>query len=172
MMNREAKTYEECQLIKAKQLKTDSRSVCYIDDDECMYRGIVVRRHDSVPTGYWGRYEIRTSRYRGSFSKLGDAKAHIDNALLAAASIALIERMKSEILTDIQSGQIPGDVASFSALHDHVDANEYVGLCEEKGAGGFGADKSLGQEKAIAYVNAAQTAVHEWLASGRPAQSA
>lgn len=39
---------------------------------------------------------------------------------------------KREILEDVASGRIPADAASFSVLHDHVDANEYGGLCDER----------------------------------------
>ena len=41
-----------------------------------------------------------------------------------------IERSKMEILEDMSSGIVPTTVSSFSELHDHVDANEYGGLCE------------------------------------------
>ena len=34
-----------------------------------------------------------------------------------------VERSKREILDDIRDGVQPSDVASFSELHDHVDAN-------------------------------------------------
>ena len=41
-----------------------------------------------------------------------------------------IERSKMEILEDMSSGIVPTTVSSFSELHDHVDANEYGGLCD------------------------------------------
>lgn len=47
-----------------------------------------------------------------------------------APDCAAVERAKSEILADIASGRVPASVATFSELHDHVDANEYGGLCE------------------------------------------
>ena len=39
----------------------------------------------------------------------------------------LAERMKQEILTDVKDGTVPCTVASFSELHDYVDANCYGG---------------------------------------------
>lgn len=44
---------------------------------------------------------------------------------------AIAARMRSEILADITSGRLPDDVASFSALHGHVDANGYGGCNDE-----------------------------------------
>lgn len=45
---------------------------------------------------------------------------------------ATIQRMKSEILADIAAGLVPASVASFSELHDYVDANEYGGFCDDE----------------------------------------
>ena len=42
-----------------------------------------------------------------------------------------IVRSQMEILEDMESGRVPVTVASFSELHDYVDANEYGGLCED-----------------------------------------
>ena len=39
---------------------------------------------------------------------------------------------KREIREDVQLGHVPRDVASFGDLHDHRDANEYGGLCNEE----------------------------------------
>jgi hypothetical protein len=36
------------------------------------------------------------------------------------------DRIMAEIDGDIQAGHVPATVASFSELHDHVDANEYL----------------------------------------------
>lgn len=35
-----------------------------------------------------------------------------------------------EILADLKQGTIPATVATFSDLHDYVDANEYGGICD------------------------------------------
>jgi hypothetical protein len=45
---------------------------------------------------------------------------------------ATIARMKSEILAHIASGRVPATVASFSELHDYVDANCYGGFCDDE----------------------------------------
>ncbi len=37
-----------------------------------------------------------------------------------------IEKVKALILEDMKAGLIPPTVRSFSELHDHVDANEYL----------------------------------------------
>jgi hypothetical protein len=41
-----------------------------------------------------------------------------------------VARSKKEVEEDVASGRVPRDVASFSELHDYVDANEYGGLCD------------------------------------------
>jgi hypothetical protein len=41
-----------------------------------------------------------------------------------------IERAKAEILADTESGIVPRTCASFSELHDYVDANGYGGAFE------------------------------------------
>ena len=41
-----------------------------------------------------------------------------------------VARAKEEIRADVAVGRIPRDVASFAALHDYVDANEYGGLTD------------------------------------------
>src|ERR1700726_3754913 len=42
-------------------------------------------------------------------------------------SLEMAEKMKAEIIEDIQSGVVPNTVADFSELHDYVDANCYGG---------------------------------------------
>lgn len=42
----------------------------------------------------------------------------------------VVKLAKAEILADIASGIVPADVATFSELHDHVDANGYGGAFE------------------------------------------
>jgi hypothetical protein len=66
----------------------------------------------------------------------------------------LIHRMQSEILADVERRIVPETVRSFGDLHDYVDANEYGGICEP------GADADIDD------VNAAQTAVSDWIAEG------
>lgn len=44
-----------------------------------------------------------------------------------AADIAMYaDRVMVLVDEDIESGQVPADVATFSDLHSHVDANEYL----------------------------------------------
>ena len=68
-----------------------------------------------------------------------------------------IARSKREILADIRDGVLPSDVASFSDLNEHVDANEYGGLCED--------DAMVGDY--IGLGNAVQHEVDRWLKAGR-----
>jgi hypothetical protein len=42
----------------------------------------------------------------------------------------VVERAKTEILANVASGIIPSTCASFSELHDYVDANGYGGAFE------------------------------------------
>lgn len=51
----------------------------------------------------------------------------ITDAILheAITPLEIAEEIKREITSDVASGQLPKDVASFSELHDFVDANEY-----------------------------------------------
>jgi len=71
-----------------------------------------------------------------------------------------IERSKTEIDADVRSGLIPVDVASFSELHDYVDANEYGGLCDE---GRFEYQNRPELLRHIREAEAVQTAVNDWL---------
>lgn len=41
-----------------------------------------------------------------------------------------VTQAKKEIREDIADGTLPANVATFVDLHDHVDANEYGGLCD------------------------------------------
>lgn len=75
--------YGEIEAIKARQIKTGSRVTVRIDDDEVLYRGRVIRRHNDVPNGYGGRFSVSAKRQDGrvlreSFSHVRDAKAFID----------------------------------------------------------------------------------------------
>ena len=42
----------------------------------------------------------------------------------------VVDRAKAEILTDVASGTVPSNCASFSELHDYKDANGYGGAFE------------------------------------------
>jgi hypothetical protein len=49
---------------------------------------------------------------------------------------ATLARMKAEISLDVATGRQPQHVASFGDLDDHVDANEYGGMCEDSDSTG------------------------------------
>lgn len=89
---------------------------------------------------------------------------------------ATVERMKAEILADMEEGIVPEDVASFSDLHDHVDANEYGGFCDDKFSDAAikhfgGRDANEGMPDAfIDFMNDCQDAVGEWLQQRAAAQ--
>lgn len=72
-----------------------------------------------------------------------------------------VDRAKQEILRDIKDGRVPADVKSFGDLHDHVDANEYGGLCE---APWFveGREPSI-----LSTADLVQEDVDKWLKAGR-----
>lgn len=71
-----------------------------------------------------------------------------------------VERGKREILADIEAGVLPASVLSMSELHEHVDANEYGGLCEDQF---FDARGHVDMEAVVTV----QARLNEWLKSGR-----
>lgn len=87
----------------------------------------------------------------------------------------VIEQMKVEILEDVSTGRVPKTVASFSELHDYVDANCYGGFCDDDymknawGYDGFMSDDECPdgiQDKVVAFCNAAQDAIDTWIRDG------
>jgi len=76
---------------------------------------------------------------------MAPSKTQIDEA---------IEQGKDEIKADMEMGLVPASVGSFSELHDHVDANEYAGLCDSR------SDWDLDQMIAV------QDGLDEWLKAG------
>lgn len=98
--------------------------------------------------------------YRESGNYMEDASTWLSEAMVKlAASVysayPYVERMKREILVDVRKGVVPVTCASFSALHDYVDANCYGGFCEE------GFDPNQTDD-----VNTAQNAVDLWIKAG------
>lgn len=79
-----------------------------------------------------------------------------------------VARMKREIIEDVRSGRVPADCPSFSALHDHVDANSYGGFCEDHIF--FAMQDQLGPEKLVDFLNEAQGQIDVWLKEGGVAQ--
>lgn len=85
--------------------------------------------------------------------------------------VALAERMKTEIVEDVESGIVPESVSSFSELHDYVDANLYGGteaLLEELEARFPSTDE--GHRSALdalcQLANPAMDIVNSWLKTG------
>lgn len=83
----------------------------------------------------------------------------------------LADKMKTEILADVQNGIVPASVASFSELHDYVDANLYGGT--EALLDGFDAampDTDEGHSTALIALcdlaNPAMDAVDAWIKAG------
>lgn len=82
-------SYEEIQGFKDKQIRTASKSIKWIDSDECLYRGRVIRRYDNVPKGYGGRYSVTDKSNRHSFSKLSEAKTFIEKLIDTKTEISM-----------------------------------------------------------------------------------
>ena len=84
----------------------------------------------------------------------------------------MAEKMKCEILADMQAGVVPASVKNFSELHDYVDANCYGGseaLLDELDASATGDTehtKALGTLCDL--MNPAMEIINEWLAAGGP----
>jgi hypothetical protein len=80
-------------------------------------------------------------------------------ALFVRVSVAL---GKGEIREDVALGHVPRDVASFGDLHDHRDANEYGGLCNEEYLAAWG----LSSATEAAAGNDIQNLLDEWIKEG------
>jgi hypothetical protein len=80
-------------------------------------------------------------------------------ALFVPVSVAL---GKGEIRQDVAQGHVPRDVASFADLHDHRDANEYGGLCNEEYLSAWG----LSSATVMAVGNDIQNLLDEWIKGG------
>jgi hypothetical protein len=86
-------------------------------------------------------------------------------------SSELAERMKAEILADVENGIVPVSVSSFSELHEYVDANLYGGteaLLEQFDA--EAPDTDAGHSGALAALcdlaNPAIDSVDAWIKEG------
>lgn len=75
--------------------------------------------------------------------------------------ILTVEQSKREILRDIKRGIIPPTVATYSELHDYVDANLYGGAedCWWEGC--------TDNDEFCAFWNQVQRRVDLWLRNGR-----
>jgi hypothetical protein len=78
-----------------------------------------------------------------------------------------VARAKREVLEDVRTGRVPRDVKDFSELHDHVDANEYGGGCEEGGpACLFRVQRLVGEDAAADFFNELQDELDGWIKGG------
>lgn len=86
---------------------------------------------------------------------------------------ATVAQSKTEILEDIKTGRMPKDVSNFGLLHDHVDANEYGGMCED---GWYERANllfphrtdpdTISTQEAMDAANSVQNTVNKWLTVG------
>jgi hypothetical protein len=76
---------------------------------------------------------------------------------------AAFRRAQNEILEDMIEGRVPENVGTFPELHEHVDANEYGGLCEF----------DLPHDELADFGNALQDRLDVWMRSGhrRPSRT-
>jgi hypothetical protein len=80
-----------------------------------------------------------------------------------------VETGKVEILKDVRSGTVPISVASFSQLHDYVDANEY-GKAFDWPTLPSETDDDAYQQACCDFWNKVQDTLHDWIASGEMRQ--
>lgn len=76
-----------------------------------------------------------------------------------------IDTAKAQIMRDVLAGHVPADVADFSALHNHVDAN-YYGNLFNPGTYGESAPWEEGKEELPDVINPLQNDVDQWIRSG------
>jgi predicted aconitase len=90
-----------------------------------------------------------------------------------AALTKLVSRIKTEIVVDVQRGDVPDTVKSFSELHNYVDANAYGCFwASDKELdsiavmiNGYDADGNFTDELML-LINGAQNVVNAWLQMG------
>jgi hypothetical protein len=111
--------------------------------------------------------DITCRRCEQPLSRWGSSKA--DQILTDT-----IARAKREVMFDITNKTVPATVASFSELHDYVDANYYGGAFEVSEAmhsvcNSDDADDTFGSgcDRCCGFWNDVQNAVDAWLKRGR-----
>lgn len=90
-----------------------------------------------------------------------------------AALTKLVLRIKTEIVVDVQRGDVPDTVKSFSELHNYVDANSYGCFwASDKELdsiavmiNGYDANGNFTDEL-MALINCAQNIIGAWLHAG------
>jgi hypothetical protein len=75
---------------------------------------------------------------------------------------------KSSIVALVAVGTIPATVATFSELHDYIDANELGALCDESTWPDVDGESAAAHADRIAECVQVQSAVDAWLRAGRP----
>ena len=86
----------------------------------------------------------------------------IDQETYRLCVLPVVERAKREVLADVKAGIVPRTVASYSELHDYVDANYYGGAFETS----LSDDDGNMSEEVCEFWNAVQNAVHRWIREG------
>ncbi len=94
----------------------------------------------------------------------GGQEMSVDEAVRHRIKVA-----QQEIESDIANGTIPADVSSFSGLHDHVDANEYVNDAEREDRvfGPAGKRAGFGAQEFTEHTGRMIDALDAWLVDGR-----
>lgn len=89
-----------------------------------------------------------------------DAICEFGSPLSVDDCVNIITRWAAEeVLNHIGDNTVPANVASFSQLHDHVDANGYGGAFE------IGFDSG---DECVSFWNRVQNNLDRWIKSGRP----
>jgi hypothetical protein len=81
--------------------------------------------------------------------------------------VETLARMEAEIIDDVARGLVPVTCASFSELHDYVDANCYGGFCnmEFGQQHGYPSDDNYPQEL-VDLISEAQAIIDGWIGRG------
>jgi hypothetical protein len=78
-----------------------------------------------------------------------------------------VARMKDEILDDMAQELVPRTCASFSELHDYVDANCYGGFCGMEFSQQYGHPSEDGYpQELVDLISKAQSIIDTWLRDG------
>lgn len=77
-----------------------------------------------------------------------------------------ISRGKQQILLDVKRGTVPKSVASFSELHDYVDANTYGNAFDWPALPSETSDDAY-QQAFADFWNKVQDTLSDWIASGQ-----
>lgn len=95
-------------------------------------------------------------------SQFNEAVCRFYGAADAGEALSLaVERMKREVIAEATGGRpAVAGCTTFGELHDHFDANELGGFCED------GFPLMTDDDDCLKFCNAAQDAVGAWLKAG------